>query len=62
MCVCVDIYIYILAQVKYSIARTEPKIQPPWENKHKVRGNQEIIPIWDLTFHVTTKLQNSSKT
>jgi hypothetical protein len=33
------------------------KLQPPWEDQHKPKGNQEIIHIsWGLTFHVTTKL------
>ena len=32
------------------------KLQPPWEDQHKPRGNRQIIPIWGLTFHVTTKL------
>ena len=32
------------------------KIQLPWEDQWHMRGNQEIIPIWGPTFHVTTKL------
>ena len=32
------------------------EIQPPYENQHKPRGNQQIIPIGGLTFQVTTKL------
>jgi hypothetical protein len=48
--------IWKLAQFKFSIAIMEPKHNYPGRTTASWGKNQETIPIWGLTYYVTTKL------
>lgn len=46
---------FFLAQIENLVAKKD-QIQLPQKSQDKPRGDQEIMPIWGLTFDVTTKL------
>ena len=49
-------YFCLWHKLKIQLQEEGTKIQPPQGSQCNPRGNQEIMPIWGLTFQVTTKL------